>query len=268
MKRALPLLLLLAVLAAPVLSSSVLASLALAAEDGAAPAPAAAPDLSLSPSEIEIGASYNGLTLTVTGQVPDGTQAVVRFIGEPQALNMKEKGKAFGLLWMNMDSLHFTNVPGVCILDSSARFADLGPAGSALNLDGLASGIRVEPSSAKDAGLVAELLHFKRADGLYRQNEGGVALGEARDGLRPFTATLAIPSRLSAGAYSVEVVAVRDGQTVARAAKPLQARLIGAPRLLSDLAFGHAAWYGALSALLAILGGLAIGLVFQSKEAH
>ena len=261
MKRALPLLILLAALAA-----TVPAAPALAAEDGAAATAATA--LTLSPSEIEIGAGYNGLTLTVTGRIPEGTQAVVRFTGEPQALNMKEKGKAFGLLWMNMDSLHFTNVPGVCILDSSTRFADLGEAGAALNLDGLASGIRVEPSSAKDAGLVAELLRFKRADGLYLQNEGGVTLGESEGGLRSFTARLAIPSRLSAGAYSVEVVAVRDGQVAARSARPLEARLIGAPRVLADLAFGHAAWYGVLSALLAILGGLAIGLVFQSKEAH
>ena len=43
---------------------------------------------------------------------------------------------------------------------------------------------------------------------------------------------------------------------------------IGASDLLLQIAFGHGALYGVLATLIALLAGLAIGLVFQSKGAH
>ena len=38
--------------------------------------------------------------------------------------------------------------------------------------------------------------------------------------------------------------------------------------VMADLAFNHGLWYGILSSVIAILAGLGIGLVFQSKGAH
>ncbi len=225
-------------------------------------------DFTLSPSEINIGTLYNGATLAVQGSVPEGSQVVVRFIGSPEEMVMKQKGKALGLLWMNMNTLHFSGVPTVCLVDSSAPLDGLGALGASLSLDGLAQGIHVAPSSPADQDLVAEMLKLKRSEGLYRQSSGGVTLGQVQDGQQAFQLALAVPSRLSAGTYSVEVLAMKDGQVAARAVKPVEAHLTGIPSFLADLAFNHAIWYGVLSAILAILGGLAIGLVFQSKEAH
>jgi hypothetical protein len=77
-----------------------------------------------------------------------------------------------------------------------------------------------------------------------------------------------VPSRLSPGSYTVEVFAVKDGVIVAQDAQPLNAKLTGAPAFLADLAFNHAIWYGVLASIIAIVAGLGIGLVFQSKGAH
>ena len=229
---------------------------------------AAGIDFTAEPASIEIGTLYKGTSIQVEGRVPEGTQVVLRFTGAPEDLRMKEKGKAMGLLWMNMNTLHFGNVPKVCLIDASAPLKDLGLDGQRLGLTGLAEGVTVEPATADRASLLPELVTLKQNEGLFRQASGGVKLGEKRDGLQAFSATVGIPSRLSPGSYSVEVFALRDGTIQAQAAKTVDAHLVGAPALLADLAFNHGAWYGILASIIAILGGLAIGLVFQSKGAH
>lgn len=225
-------------------------------------------DFSVTPDRIDINAFYNGTSLAIEGRVPEGSQVVLRFTGVPEELRMKQKGRALGLLWMNMDSLHFSGVPRVSLVESSAPLKELGLPGAKLSLEGLAENITIEPATADRKELLPELLKLKQKEGLFRQATGAVKLGEKHDGMQAFTASLAVPSRLSSGSYSVEVVAVKDGQIVAQNSKSIDVRLVGVPALMADLAFNHGAWYGILASVIAILGGLAIGLIFQSKGAH
>ena len=236
----------------------------------ALPATVWASDLecTVSPGIIDIGATYNGTSLAIDGRVPEGSQVVVRLVGQAQNVALKQKGKVFGLLWMNRNTLHFGNVPSVCLIDASAPLQSLGAAGGSLGLDGLAGKITIDPADADRSMLLPEFLRLKSQEGLYRENAGGVKLGQAKDGRQPFSVRLPVPSRLSPGSYTVEVYAVKDGAVEAQVSQAVEARLTGAPAFLADLAFNHAAWYGVLASVIAILGGLGIGLVFQSKGAH
>ncbi len=236
----------------------------------ALPAVALAGDmnLSVSPPEITIDATYDGAILHVAGEVPEGSQIVARFSGTPEKVAVKEKGKALGLLWMNMNTLHFSGVPSVFLVESSAPLEGLGGAGCDLGLTGLMRAVTVEPSTADAVAMRSELLKLKRKDKLYREHVGGVTLEPAQNGVRKFSAAIAVPSRLSAGTYTVDVFAVKDGVVAAQASRSLQAKMVGIPALMADLAFNSAVWYGVLASLIAIVAGLAIGLVFQGKGAH
>jgi hypothetical protein len=225
-------------------------------------------DFLVAPEKINIDALYKGTTLQIDGRVPEGTQVVLRFMGASENLNMKQKGKAFGLLWMNMNSLHFGNVPSVCLIGSSTPLKELGLSGTKLGFEGVSEGITIDPPSANRQILLPDLLQLKEHEGLFRQSTGTVTLGEKHDGMQAFSAKMDIPSRLSPGGYTVEVIAVRDGTIQAQASKSVDASLTGIPSVMANLAFTHGAWYGVLASLIAILGGLAIGLVFQSKGAH
>jgi hypothetical protein len=86
--------------------------------------------------------------------------------------------------------------------------------------------------------------------------------------MKVFKTTIPVPSRLSPGQYTVEVAAVRNDEIVARASMPVNVALTGFPALLSSLAFANGAMYGILATVIAVLAGLGIGLVFQSKGAH
>ena len=229
---------------------------------------AAGIDFTVSPGGIDIDALYNGTTVTVEGKVPDGSQVVLRFTGKAGEVHMKQKGKFMGLLWMNMNALTFEHVPAVCLVESSADLSGLGATGAKLGLTGVAETFAIEPATADRTLLLPEFVKLKRSEGLYREASGAVKLGEAEGGLRAFSAQVAIPSRLSPGAYVLEAFAVKDGQVTAQGSAPVNVRLIGIPAMLADLAFNHGAWYGILASIIAILSGLAIGMVFQSKGAH
>lgn len=221
-----------------------------------------------SPDQIQMDARYDGTTLRVSGEVPAGSDVVVRLVGEPETVHLREKGKVFGLLWMNVGTVEFENVPRIYLTAASRSFDDLGPAGASLRVDGLRGSIvQQHPASTDGLDAVSELLRLKTGNGLYAESSRPVQL-EDKGGVRAFTATMAIPSALSPGGYTLEAVAVRDGAVLDTAAMPVKAQLVGLPAWLSRMAFDNGLLYGILATVIAILSGLAIGMVFQSKGAH
>lgn len=227
----------------------------------------AVPALTVTPTTIRMGADFNGATLHIDGRVPAGSEVVLRFMGKPREEHMKQKGKVFGLVWMNRTPLTFKNVPSVCLIQVSKPFDQLGAAAGTFTLDRLRQMVKVEKASASDGDLdvPAELLRLKQREGLCRESVGGVRFGPATDGVQPFEADLKIPPVLSPGPYTTEVVALKEGRIVGQAAVPVAAQLSGLPAWLNNMAFKHGTLYGILAVVIAILGGLLIGLVFQGK---
>ncbi|WP_428564727.1 MAG: TIGR02186 family protein [Solidesulfovibrio sp. DCME] len=231
----------------------------------AAPALAASlPPLTLAPQAIAINSLYNGTDLTVTGQAPAGSQVVVRLAGAAQTFPMKEKGRVLGLLWMNTDKVSFANAPSVFLVAASPEAP--AEAVATFGVPGLAPGITVESHDPDTAQLVAEFLKFQKSEKLYLENAGQVTLGPDAGDTRPFTAVLHLPSRLSPGAYTVEVLALDGGAVAARGQATIKASFVGVPAFLADMAFGHGALYGILASIIAILGGLVIGQLFSGSK--
>jgi hypothetical protein len=232
------------------------------------------PSLTLQPETIDIGTFFNGTTVTATGKIPENSEAILRLVGTSCDLPMKERGKVFGIMWMNLDSLIFRGVPNVCIvnsadnLDSTEVKSGSGSQVDSLRLAAIEKNARIEPDGAGHGGAFEEFLKLKKDEGLYRELSGNVTYGPPSGGQKSFRAEIPVPSRLTPGQYRVELVQVENGRILSRNAQPLTVNLIGFPGLLSKMAFGHAALYGILSTLIAILAGLGIGLVFQSKGAH
>ena len=229
----------------------------------AAKAQAADIDFAVGQSTVNMDLFYNGASISVTGSVPEGTMAVVRFTGKADEVIMKQKGKAMGLLWMNMNTLHFSNMPAICLVESSAALT--GQAEEKLGLDSVVNAIAIKPESADRHMLLPELLKLKKSEGLYREDAAAVKLESAKDGRQAFSASVRVPSRLSPGEYSIEVFAVKNGEIIAQGVKPINARLTGVPAFIHNLAFDHGLWYGVLASVISMLAGLAVGLIFRSK---
>ncbi len=231
---------------------------------------AAAQDVALTsvePRAIQIGALYNGTTLTAKGSLPADSEAIVRFMGASCEFHMKEKGKVGGIMWMNLDSITFIGAPGVCLVSSAVDFNHLEANGGAsirvLWLSGLKGSVQIEASGDGHENAFEEFLKLKQKEGLYREMLGNISYESASEGHKTFVAEIPIPSRLTPGSYTVELDAVRNGEIIARAEQPVSVKLVGFPALLSTLAFGHSALYGILATIIALLAGLGIGLIFQ-----
>jgi uncharacterized protein (TIGR02186 family) len=238
----------------------------------------AGPALTLnSPPSISIGTAYNGTTIPVTGQVAAKAEVVIRFVGMARDLHMKKKGKALGLLWMNMDSLTFTNAPSVCIVESAKSLSELDACGSdssgkraiTLGLDGLVLQMGLEPEVADKGALFQELLKLKRQEGLYSELTGKVRYRQAGADLKSFSADLPLPSRLSPGSYRLQAYALENGVVVAEQEYPVRIDLTGMAHVMYALAFNHSLLYGLLATIVAVLGGLLMAVLFGGgKGAH
>jgi len=229
---------------------------------------AAGVTLAASPQAIAIDSLYDGMDLTVTGTIPAASQVVVRLVGEPTTVHMKEKGKVFGLLWMNLAKVTFENAPKVFLVAASPETS--GETLAHLGVPGLADRIKVTTKDGATSALVAEFLKYQKAENLYREQAGEVTLTADAGETRTFRAVLHIPSRLSPGAYTIEAIAVKNGVVAGQGATAMTASFVGGPAFLADIAFGHGALYGTLASVIAILGGLVISQLFrgQKSSAH
>lgn len=92
----------------------------------------------VTPPAINIGASFNGIDIKVDGSIPEGADAVVRFKSGEQDVALKEKGKAMGVLWMNMGTVTFHHCPDLFMVATPKSFTQESDQWKGLNL-GIAS---------------------------------------------------------------------------------------------------------------------------------
>lgn len=227
---------------------------------------AAEPLLNLEPGVVEMSTFYNGTTVSVSGMIPAGAEAVVRLSGEPEELHLKKKGKVGGLLWMNTGDLTFDNAPRVYKLFTAKGFDDLEASGAGdFGFAALKNRIKITPASAENDFFLQEFIRLKEHESLYAVMPGSVSYGMEEGGMKSYQATLPIPPGMKPGSYNVEIAAVRDGAIVATAAEPLVLELVSLPSRLSKMAFGHALWYGVMSVMIAVMAGLLMGTLFRGK---
>jgi len=226
------------------------------------------------PDQISIGTFYNGTRVSISGTLPADSDVIVRMTGETAALRMKKKGKVFGLLWMNRDTVTFESVPKAFLLYTPQKFEDIFktlPKESPVRQLGLAAleeKITVSPDSGDTGALVNELLKLKEKEGIYAVSDN-VHYTPLPEGRKNFEAEITIPPKLPPGAYKVEAYMVQNGTIVASYDHSLTVALVSFPKMLSMLAFDHGAMYGVLATLIALVAGLLTGVFFKGgKGAH
>ncbi|WP_319777221.1 TIGR02186 family protein [Maridesulfovibrio sp.] len=216
--------------------------------------------LHTSPDHIAIGTTYDGTTLTASGTVPAGSEAVVRIMGEHKDTHFKKKGKALGFLWMNLGSVELHDIPDLFLIGTDAKtYASGGGAWKQLNL-----GFNSVKGNT-DQLLFDEYIKLVSQEGLYEVQENVVTYSDAGNGLRNFTATIKLPSSLKKGAYTVELAAVQGDKVLGRSSTTITAELDGFPEILASIAFGHEIAYGVSAVIIAILAGLLMTVLFQDK---
>ena len=238
--------------------------------------PAAALTAKVSPEVVPINLSYNGATLTVSGQSRAGDDLIIRITSENAEAHFKYIGKAGGLVWMKKGDISFKNVPGVYMLYSTRDLEHLlDPATQKANLIGYDALKEVSAVVGEDEEVTRdpkkwmdEFFKFKEKENLYGIKTGTVTRqhGEAND---TYEVEVAWPYQAATGSYKIEALAVRDGKIVDRAETSFVVERAGMVKKLTDLAFNNSALYGIMAIVIAIVAGFAVGMIFKgSGGAH
>lgn len=84
------------------------------------PARAAEPGLKVSPEKVEIGAFFQGQTVTVSGTIPAGAEAVLEVMGSSAEEHLMRKGRRGGL-WMNVGEILVHDAPSLYLVMSTDK---------------------------------------------------------------------------------------------------------------------------------------------------
>ncbi|MBU0987502.1 MAG: TIGR02186 family protein [Proteobacteria bacterium] len=237
--------------------------------------PATSLTAKLEPNVILIGSFFNGISLSVSGRVSAENEVLVVMKGRTEDLTLKKKGRALGVLWMNLGEVTFQQVPKIYLLYTSEGLAEFARANSAqweqlgLGFESFKSKTEITPLLEEKESLIQEFLKLKQSQGLYAASQGAVHFENIDGKLKSYEAAVQVPARIAPGEYEVDVLELHDGTVVATTVEQLKVKEDGLPAILSNLAFKHGTLYGILSVLIAIGAGLLMDFFFgQSKGTH
>lgn len=221
-------------------------------------------EVTVRPNQILMGATYNGMRLSVSGKIPADTQAFIRLTGGRTNVRLKKKGRALGVLWMNLGTVSFHNVPKIFLIYPSGGMQKEDWEALALGFGSVKKQAKIIPASDDKDLLFREFVKLKQSLGLYGTVENAIRYGEENGGgMRTFTGDLSVPSDLPEGTYKIEVYAVGKGGIVGSGTHDIEAREVGMPAFISSLAYNHGTLYGILAVLIAIIAGLVTGIIFK-----
>jgi hypothetical protein len=211
---------------------------------------------------------YHGSTVSVRGVADPDADLIIKIASADGHEVLKEKGKAAGVLWMNVGTLAFEKTPKLYEIFSTRPPRELLSAEEAdryeLGYSALSRHVEIKPigSEAEKEKWFGEYVKFKEASKLYARTVGQIAFAE-KEGKRTYFINTPWPYQAAPGEYLATVYAVRNGRVVETAESKVLVEQVGGVRYLASMAKGQAALYGLLSILVAIGSGFGVGLVFR-----
>jgi uncharacterized protein (TIGR02186 family) len=216
----------------------------------------------LSSHLIAITTGFSGTELLLFGATEGEGDVIVTLRGPDTTTVVRKKSRVAGI-WINTERMAFTGVPAFYRVASSRPIDQVAPpALRARHQIGLENLRLAPPPDARPADsqiFRAGLLRNQEARALYSSEPGRVTFL----GPRLFRTRVVLPANVPPGAYTAEVLLVRNGQVLAAQTTPMFVSKIGLGAEVYEFAHRHAALYGILAILLAVLSGWGAGVAFR-----
>lgn len=230
---------------------------------------AAAADLLLSPSRVDIGTFFDGASVSLEAKIPSGAEAVVEILGAQGHLTLMRKGRRGGL-WMSVGEIRIDQTPNLyLVLSSAPQLPILTDQASPWGFAALESQIQFSGSldSQEKERFFQEFIQLKESAGLYGTLPGALQIKNTQEGSK-VTGSFTLPAKVAPGNYLVRLSVVRDGRLLEQITEEIQVQMVGFPALLASLAFEHGALHGLVAVAIAIATGFIMGFIFKDKSSH
>jgi hypothetical protein len=232
----------------------------------------AAEKLKVAPSSLAISEFFNGSGLTVSANIPKGSDAIIEFKGPALKDQLMRKGRRGGL-WMNVGEIDVEGAPSLYLFSStdknvlsSANNADTGWGYTALQKQVKFSGL--EPG-VESSDIFQQFLKLKEHGGLYGVFPGSIKVLPATSGDRStIEGKIRLPGKISPGNYQICLYVLNAGALTEKTCIDFPVTMEGLPAILASLAYRHETAYGLLAVFIAIVTGFVTGFVFTGKGAH
>lgn len=232
------------------------------------------PGIHMEPNLISIGATYNGARVSISGEIPEDSEVLIRVSKEAENADLFKKGHVLGMFWMNVGEITFHNVPGVYMLYLPDAIPESAIAGEPkfkqldIGLNALEQQASITPDDGTKERQFREFVKLKKSEGLYGVHENAVRYhpSESNPAMKSFSCELEIPPAMHQGAYPVTTVILKDGRVYQTDTRTLKIEETGLPAMVASLAVDHGAVYGVLATLIAIMAGLLMGVIFKGGK--
>lgn len=224
--------------------------------------------LSIRPNTLDIGLFYSGGSITITGEVPDGHDAVIEITGPEVNGTFDIKGRV-GPFWMTQDKADVEEAPSLYALLLPGGEEWMEKASSLdLGFENLKQHMAITADTLPSDKLFEMFVNLKKNEGLYMVKENTVSYVRAEDGGIIYMAVYRFPPSTVAGEYTVTATAVKNGTKVMVESRPFHVEEVGFTRLVERLATHRRLTYGILAVLIALFVGSVMGFIFKGGRGH
>jgi uncharacterized protein (TIGR02186 family) len=218
----------------------------------------------LSSHLIAITAGFAGTELLLFGATEGEGDVVVLVRGPEGETAVRRKSRVAGI-WMNTDEIRFAGVPAFYRVAASRPLGEfLTPALRQRHQIG-AEFLRLAPLREANIETVqafrAGLVRNKERLQLFEPEPGRVTFL----GPRLVRTRIQFPANVPTGAYTVEVLLIRNGQVAAAQSTPMFVSKVGVGAEIYDFAHAYAALYGLIAVFIAVFAGWAAGAIFKKS---
>lgn len=217
---------------------------------------------------IKVDFFYHGSTVSVSGVKEPGTDLIIKIASPEGHEVLKQKGKAAGLLWMNVGTLKFEKTPNLYEIHSTKKPEELISQDAmdkyVIGYPALGRHVEITPASdeTEKAKWFGEFVKFKESKKLYDSSYGNISI-QNQDGKEKYYILTQWPYQAPPGDYTVTVYEIKNGKVIDTAEAKVDVEQVGIVRTLAGMSKDNAVLYGIISILSALGAGFGVGLVFR-----
>ena len=226
---------------------------------------------SIVPERIAVNSLYHGSRIVISGETEADRDIILKISSPEVQTNFHKKGKAGGVLWMNIGGLEFNPVPYVYLIyttkDINSMLSESQRDVYVIGYDAFRRHVNVSPAAndAEKENWLGEFIKFKEKEKVYGVFPGTVEIKNSGD-KTAYNLFLDWPYEAPPMEYTISVYAVKDGAITDSTEKSLVVEKTGLLKFLSDMAFNHEIIYGIISIIIAVVAGFIVSLLFKGKS--